>query len=124
MNEVRPKRPPVRLDAKAYRELCNEVLERDGWRCQFCGSLSAVEVHHRRFRSHQGADAKRLASTPKVNRPRKPPEVAASAVGKVRRKSEGAITRLRPRRSASNPTNGATKATAKMAALTVRLTCK
>ena len=58
MSEIRPKRLTVRLDAKAYRELCKEVLERDGWRCQSCGSLSAVEVHHQRFRSHQGADAK------------------------------------------------------------------
>jgi len=58
MNEIRTKLPPVRLDAKAYRELCKEVLERDAWRCQSCGSLSAVEVHHKRFRSHQGADDK------------------------------------------------------------------
>jgi len=58
MSEIQPKRPPVRLDAKAYRELCKAVLERDGWRCQSCGSLSALEVHHQRFRSHQGADAK------------------------------------------------------------------
>jgi len=56
MSEIRLKRPPVRLDAKAYRELCKEVSERDGWTCQSCGSLSAVEVHHRRFKSHQGAD--------------------------------------------------------------------
>src|ERR1019366_6169009 len=54
MSEIRPKRPPVRLDAKAYRELCKEVLERDGWRCQSCSSLSAAEVHHKRFRSHHG----------------------------------------------------------------------
>jgi hypothetical protein len=26
MSEIRPKRLPVRLDAKAYRELCKEVL--------------------------------------------------------------------------------------------------
>jgi len=58
MSKIRPKRAPVRLDAKAYRDLCKEVLERDGWRCQSCGSLSAVEVHHRRFRSRQGADVK------------------------------------------------------------------
>ncbi len=58
MSEIQPKRPPARRDAKAYRELCKEVLERDGWRCQSCGSLSAVEVHHQRFRSHQGADDK------------------------------------------------------------------
>jgi 5-methylcytosine-specific restriction endonuclease McrA len=58
MSEIRAKRSPIRLDARAYRELCKEVLERDGRRCQSCGSLSAVEVHHQRFRSHQGADAK------------------------------------------------------------------
>jgi len=58
MNEIRTKLPPVRLDAKAYGEICKEILERDGWRCQSCGSLSAVEVHHQRFRSHQGEDAK------------------------------------------------------------------
>jgi 5-methylcytosine-specific restriction endonuclease McrA len=58
MSEIPPKRPPVRLDAKAYQRLCKQVLERDGWWCQSCGSLSAVEVHHKRFRSHQGADAK------------------------------------------------------------------
>jgi hypothetical protein len=54
---------PVDLDAKAYRELCKEVLERDGWRCQSCGLLSAVEVHHKRFRSHQGADSKQSLIT-------------------------------------------------------------
>ena len=56
MSEIQLKRPAVRLDAKAYRELCKEVLERDGWRCQFCGSLSSVEVHHQHFKSRQGAD--------------------------------------------------------------------
>jgi hypothetical protein len=33
-----------------------EILRRDGWRCQFCGTLSNLEVHHREFRSHSGAD--------------------------------------------------------------------
>jgi 5-methylcytosine-specific restriction endonuclease McrA len=58
MSKIRPKHPPGRLDAKAYRDLWKEVLERDNWRCQSCGSFSAVEVHHQRFRSHQGEDAK------------------------------------------------------------------
>lgn len=57
MRKIGPKCPPVRLNAKAYQELCKQVLERDGWRCQSCGSLYAVEVHHQRFRSHQGANA-------------------------------------------------------------------
>jgi len=29
MSEIRPRRPPVRLDAKAYQELCKEVLVGD-----------------------------------------------------------------------------------------------
>jgi len=52
------KRRRIRLGADAYHRLHQEILKRDGWRCQSCGSLSAVEVHHRRFRSHQGEDAK------------------------------------------------------------------
>jgi len=57
MSEIRPKCPPVRLDAKAYRELCKAVLERDGWRCQHCGSISGLEVHHIQRRSRQGKDS-------------------------------------------------------------------
>ncbi len=49
-------------------------------------------------------------------------EVAARAVGMVRRKSEGTITFLRPRRSAIMPMKGAVMAVAKMVALTVKLT--
>jgi hypothetical protein len=30
MSEIRPKRPSVRLDAKAYRELCKEAARADG----------------------------------------------------------------------------------------------
>lgn len=30
------------------------VLKRDGWRCQVCGRLSGLQVHHITFRSHQG----------------------------------------------------------------------
>ena len=40
------KRRRVRLDADAYRRLHQEILERDGWRCQLCGSMAGVEVHH------------------------------------------------------------------------------
>ncbi len=47
----------VRLDADAYRQLHRQVLERDGWRCQFCGALSNLEVHHQQFRGHSGADS-------------------------------------------------------------------
>jgi len=52
-----PKNPRVRLEADAYHHLRLRVLERDGWRCQLCGSMTNLEVHHAQFRSHQGEDA-------------------------------------------------------------------
>jgi 5-methylcytosine-specific restriction endonuclease McrA len=33
------------------------VLERDGWRCQKCGALDNLQVHHQIKRSQQGDDA-------------------------------------------------------------------
>jgi 5-methylcytosine-specific restriction endonuclease McrA len=45
-----------RLDPQAYAALRSEVLQRDGWRCQWCGSLNGVEVHHLIHRSQGGAD--------------------------------------------------------------------
>jgi len=30
------------------------VLERDGWRCQKCGSLENLQVHHKIKRSQRG----------------------------------------------------------------------
>jgi 5-methylcytosine-specific restriction endonuclease McrA len=47
---------PVRLDDREYEELREQVLRRDGWRCQFCGSMTNLEVHHQQFRSHSGQD--------------------------------------------------------------------
>ncbi len=52
-----PKLPRVHLDDEAYQQLRLQVLERDGWRCQTCGSMTNLEVHHAQFRSHQGDDA-------------------------------------------------------------------
>ncbi len=49
----------VRLDANNYRELHQQVLERDGWRCQTCGSMQHLEVHHLQFRSQAGGDLER-----------------------------------------------------------------
>jgi len=51
------KRPRLKLDPTAYRQLHREVLERDSWRCQECGSRSNLEVHHQQFRSRGGNDA-------------------------------------------------------------------
>ena len=57
MNVIRSKTPPVRLDTIAYEKLRQEVLRRDGWRCQSCGAMSNLEVHHQQFRSHSGEDS-------------------------------------------------------------------
>jgi 5-methylcytosine-specific restriction endonuclease McrA len=37
--------------------LRNRIFERDSWRCQICGSMKNLEVHHQQFRSHSGDDA-------------------------------------------------------------------
>lgn len=57
MSNSRLKEPRLRLDPEAYRNLQRNVLQRDGWRCQMCGSMRQLEVHHLRFRSHSGDDA-------------------------------------------------------------------
>jgi 5-methylcytosine-specific restriction endonuclease McrA len=57
MSRPRQKRPRLRLQPEAYQELHEQVLARDGWRCQFCGSLAGVEVHHLEPRSRLGDDA-------------------------------------------------------------------
>lgn len=57
MIQLRPKRPRLRLDPRVYRRLCHQVLERDGWRCQNCGRLVELEVHHIQPRSRLGDDA-------------------------------------------------------------------
>ncbi len=56
MNTIFPKRKRVKLDPEAYPQLCRQVLHRDGWRCQSCGSASQLQVHHLRFRSALGDD--------------------------------------------------------------------
>jgi 5-methylcytosine-specific restriction endonuclease McrA len=54
---IRPKGDPSRLDPFSYDGLRQQILRRDGWRCQSCGTMSNLEVHHRKFRSHSGADS-------------------------------------------------------------------
>jgi 5-methylcytosine-specific restriction endonuclease McrA len=56
MTDVRFKSRRVRLDPESYCELQRQVLERDGWRCQFCGSMQRLQVHHLKFRSQSGGD--------------------------------------------------------------------
>ena len=57
MNPIPGKSPRLRLAPKLYEDLRQQVLRRDGWRCQSCGALSNLEVHHRELRSHSGDDA-------------------------------------------------------------------
>jgi 5-methylcytosine-specific restriction endonuclease McrA len=51
------KRFRVRLGEQAYGELRGGVLQRDGWRCQMCGAITGVEVHHLAPRSQGGPDS-------------------------------------------------------------------
>jgi 5-methylcytosine-specific restriction endonuclease McrA len=59
MNRIPAKRSRLRLAPKLYENLRQQVLRRDGWRCQSCGALSNLEVHHRELRSQSGDDAER-----------------------------------------------------------------
>jgi 5-methylcytosine-specific restriction endonuclease McrA len=56
MNGIRPKDPRLRLDPASYENLHQQVLRRDSWRCQSCGKMSNLEVHHKELRSHAGGD--------------------------------------------------------------------
>jgi len=56
MNANRLKIPRLRLDSTSYTKLQRQVLERDGWRCQVCGSMQNLQVHHLKFRSRSGGD--------------------------------------------------------------------
>ena len=56
MSRMPIKQVPLRLPPRDYEELREQVLRRDGWRCQTCGSMSNLEVHHQEYRSHSGED--------------------------------------------------------------------
>ena len=53
---IRPKAALSRQDPLSYENLRQQILRRDGWRCQSCGTMSNLELHHREFRSHSGTD--------------------------------------------------------------------
>src|SRR5208282_3866231 len=57
MSSIGPKPARLRLDPVAYETLRQQVLRRDGWRCQSCGTMSNLEVHHKEPRSHAGEDS-------------------------------------------------------------------
>ena len=54
---IRPKAARLQLDPLSYETLRQQILSRDSWRCQSCGKMSNLEVHHGNFRSHAGADS-------------------------------------------------------------------
>jgi 5-methylcytosine-specific restriction endonuclease McrA len=56
MKRIRSKRPRLRLDPKLYEQLRKQVLRRDGWQCQVCGSRQNLQVHHKQLRSQRGDD--------------------------------------------------------------------
>jgi 5-methylcytosine-specific restriction endonuclease McrA len=58
VNPLGPKPTRLRLDQASYESLRQQVLRRDGWRCQLCGTMANLEVHHKQFRSHSGDDSK------------------------------------------------------------------
>jgi 5-methylcytosine-specific restriction endonuclease McrA len=55
----RTRSKPLRLDPLDYECLRQQVLRRDNWRCQSCGTMSNLETHHQQFRSHLGEDSER-----------------------------------------------------------------
>jgi ATP-dependent DNA helicase RecQ len=57
MSQGRPDPPRLRLDPVSYETLGQQILRRDGWRCQSCGAMSNLEIHHKGFRSHSGHDS-------------------------------------------------------------------
>jgi 5-methylcytosine-specific restriction endonuclease McrA len=50
------KQPRVRLKPEDYGVLRKHVLKRDGWRCQDCGAMKDLQVHHIKRRSQLGGD--------------------------------------------------------------------
>ena len=56
MTRVRPKLHAFGSILKV-RTAAQSSIRRDGWRCQSCGTMSNLEVHHKEFRSHSGDDS-------------------------------------------------------------------
>ncbi len=42
---------------ESLQQMRRRILERDGWRCQRCGSLTDLHVHHLQFRSRGGTES-------------------------------------------------------------------
>lgn len=57
MSRALQKQRRMRLDRDNYEKLRQEILRRDSWRCQACGGMSNLEVHHKQSRSQCGSDS-------------------------------------------------------------------
>ena len=57
MSGLRQRKPRLKLPSREFAALRNQALERDAWRCQFCGSSNDLHVHHQRSRSKGGDDS-------------------------------------------------------------------
>src|ERR1039457_4803148 len=56
MERLRQKRPRLVLEPEEYDQLKKRVLQRDGWKCQCCGSPKNFHVNHLVSRSPLGSD--------------------------------------------------------------------
>ena len=84
VNRQPPKRARLRLDPGLYERLRNQVLPRDGWRCQFCGAMSNLEVHHDEFRSQSGDDSDENLITQRLIVPGTEPSVDQMNTQKIK----------------------------------------
>lgn len=50
------KNPRLKLDTESYKGLWRLILVRDGWRCQHCGGMENLQVHHIQPRGRLGND--------------------------------------------------------------------
>ena len=50
------KQPRIKLGAQDYDMMRERVLRRDSWRCQECGSMKNLHIHHMKRRSQLGGD--------------------------------------------------------------------
>ena len=57
MSQLRQKISRLRLPSAEYQDLRDQVLKRDGWRCQLCGTSKELHIHHPKSRGRLGDDA-------------------------------------------------------------------
>ena len=56
MSNLRQRMPRLKLASPDYQVLRDQVLKRDVWRCQLCGTSNNLEVHHIKSRCRLGDD--------------------------------------------------------------------